>query len=128
MLVAHCKALEAHGPIASLNAGPPGPAELLLALEGRASTAVAQRLPGSAPTTLSKKRQSVRPWLFSKHPGVTVAAITSSPSPSLRSFLTCRMITASHTVADNELRRGGYEGCPLGVDTLTMDPEVQEGM
>lgn len=54
------------------------------------------------------KRQSVRPWLFSEHPGVTVAAITSSPSPSLRPFLTCRMITASHTVADNELRRGGY--------------------
>jgi hypothetical protein len=37
VLVAHCKALEAHGPIASHSAGPPGPAALLLALEGRAS-------------------------------------------------------------------------------------------
>ena len=43
LLVTHCKALEAHGPIASLNAGPSGPAELLLALEGRASLAVARR-------------------------------------------------------------------------------------
>ena len=45
MLVAHCKALEARGPIASHIAGPPGPAALLLALEGRASVAVARRLP-----------------------------------------------------------------------------------
>jgi len=37
VLVAHCKALEARGPIASHSAGPPGPAALLLALEGRAS-------------------------------------------------------------------------------------------
>jgi hypothetical protein len=45
VLVAHCKALEARGPIASHSAGPPGPAALLLALEGRASVAVARRLP-----------------------------------------------------------------------------------
>lgn len=64
MLVAHCKALEACGPIASRGAGSPSPAVLLLAFQGRASTAVAQRLPGCAPTTLPKKRQSVRPCPF----------------------------------------------------------------
>ncbi len=47
MLVAHCKALEARGPIASHSAGPPGPAALLLALEGRASVAVTRRLPAT---------------------------------------------------------------------------------
>jgi DDE domain len=45
VLVAHCKALEARGPIASHSAGPPGPAALLLALEGQASVAVTRRLP-----------------------------------------------------------------------------------
>jgi hypothetical protein len=45
VLVAHCKALEARGPIASHSAGPPGPAALLLALEGQASSAVTRRLP-----------------------------------------------------------------------------------
>ena len=45
MLVAHCKALEARGPIASHSAGPPDPAVLLLALEGQASSAVTRRLP-----------------------------------------------------------------------------------
>lgn len=45
VLVAHCKALEARGPIASLNAGRPGPALLLLALEGQASKAVTRPLP-----------------------------------------------------------------------------------
>ena len=43
MLVAHCKALEACGPIASPSAGPAGPAALLLALEERASTAVTRQ-------------------------------------------------------------------------------------
>jgi hypothetical protein len=47
VLVAHCKALEARGPIASHSAGPPGPAALLSALEGRASVAVTRRLPAT---------------------------------------------------------------------------------
>ena len=47
VLVAHCKALEARGPIASHSAGPPGPAALLLALEGQASVAVTRRLPAT---------------------------------------------------------------------------------
>ena len=45
MLVAHCKALEARGPIASHSTGPPGPAALLSALKGQASIAVTRRLP-----------------------------------------------------------------------------------
>jgi hypothetical protein len=45
VLVAHCKALEACGPIASHSAGPPSPAALVSALEGRASVAVTRRLP-----------------------------------------------------------------------------------
>lgn len=44
MLVAHCKALEARGPIASPSTpGPAGPAALLLALKERASEAVTHR-------------------------------------------------------------------------------------
>ncbi len=58
LLDAHCKALEAHGPIASPNAGPPDPVALLLALKGRASVTVARQLPGSAPTTLAVDRHT----------------------------------------------------------------------
>jgi hypothetical protein len=44
VLAAHRKVLEARGPIASHSTGPPGPAALLLALEGRASVAVTRQL------------------------------------------------------------------------------------
>lgn len=53
VLVAHCKALEAHGPIASLNAGPPGPAVLLLALEGASIHSGDPATTGPTPTTLT---------------------------------------------------------------------------
>jgi hypothetical protein len=61
VLVAHCKALEARGPIASHSAGPPGPAALLLALEGRASVAVARRLP--APHQHPHRHQQHQEWI-----------------------------------------------------------------
>jgi hypothetical protein len=63
LLVAHGKALEAHGPIASLNAGPSGPSELLLALEGRASLAVARRHRVQHPQPL---RVPARRWWISE--------------------------------------------------------------
>jgi hypothetical protein len=61
VLVAHSKALEARGPIASHSAGPPGPAALLLALEGRASVAVARRLP--APHQHPHRHQQHQEWI-----------------------------------------------------------------
>ena len=61
VLVAHCKALETRGPIASHSAGPPGPAALLLALEGRASVAVARRLP--APHQHPHRHQHHQYWI-----------------------------------------------------------------
>jgi hypothetical protein len=61
VLVAHCKALEARGPIASHSAGPPGPAALLLALEGRASVAVTRRLP--APHQHPHGHQQHQEWI-----------------------------------------------------------------
>jgi len=65
VLVAHCKALEARGPIASHSAGPPGPAALLLALEGRASVAVTRRLP--ALHQHPHERQHHQDWI-NEHP------------------------------------------------------------
>lgn len=67
MLVAHCTALTSAWPYRQSGRR----ARWVLRysywpLEGRASIAVTQRLPGSAPTTFPK-RLPVRPRLFSEH-------------------------------------------------------------
>src|SRR5437867_929087 len=68
VLAAHCKALEARGPIASHSARPPGPAALLLALQGRASAAVARRLP--ALHQHPHERQHHQEWI-NEHRSIT---------------------------------------------------------
>jgi hypothetical protein len=88
MLVAHCKALEARGPIASHSAGPPGHAALLSALEGQASSAVTRRLPA-----------------LHQHPGPAV----DHPDPSREGSRRGRP-TTDHRSPHHDRRRDQHSG------------------
>ena len=90
MLVAHCKALEARGPIASHSAGPPGPAALLLALEGQASSAVTRRLP--ALHQHPHRHQHHQQWINERH-----ESLTGSPT---RPYAASTGQTLAHTSWD----------------------------